>query len=189
MKLRFKYAIVSFCLDLTDPDAFSIPVATLVVGRAGNHGIAALASASDVLAKKFEAQDPFAARILSGLTTAMKDHVDSTFFEEHAVDMDAVLQKLQRSLRNSIFVSRISEEIHREIEDNETATAGEAVQEAMGAMLSALKSCAEELRCRARAQDSDEPPYLLEPDPGFLPTATTWGLPHLTGRRDSIPTC
>lgn len=181
MKLRYKYAVVRFCYDLTDPKGPSIPVGALLVGLSDHMGVAAATSFSDVMAKGL---DPISSAIMKDLLEVMKDHVDQAFGASDDVDVDDVLGTLQRSLRNSLFVSDVSSEHVIEAEN-----AKEAQEKAVSALLDAYGSAlvqATEQLTRAAAETDEEPPYLLEPPPGFLPTLF-WPLGHMRERQSTPP--
>ncbi len=184
MKLRYKHAVVSFCPDLTDPNGFSVPVGVLFVGRSDGLGVAAATSVRAQALGSTRLLDPISSRIIDNLLSVLKEHVDDAIASSRGdVDLDDVLASLQRSLRNSLFVSSISAEASAVLTEPDEVQSF-AVKTVLGILKGSLAACATELRERAAAIHDDQAPYLLEPAPGYLPTAT-WEL--AARRRDSHP--
>lgn len=185
MKLRYKHAVVSFCPDLTDPDGYSIPVGVLLIGRSDELGVAAATALRSHALAKTGLLDPISAAIQDDLLGVLQEHVNEAIEAEHGrVDPGRVLATLQGALRNSLFVSRISEE-----QTEALPASDEAQSFAIGAVVRvltrSLETCAADLRARAKAVH-EEPAYLLEPAPGEFP-ARFWPLEGTA--RDSQPHC
>jgi hypothetical protein len=101
MKLTYQQAIVSLCLDLTNPEAVSSPVAVLLVARTGRARIAAFASRH----LKDSDYDPITREVLADVPHLLERHLNAAFSQGE--DLDAVLRKLHGALRNSLHVSEI----------------------------------------------------------------------------------
>lgn len=101
MKLTYKQAVVSLCLDLTNSEASSTPVAVLLVARTGRARIAAFASRHF----KDVEHDPITREILADVPHLLERHLNSAF--ARGADLGSVLQQLHEALRNSLHVSEI----------------------------------------------------------------------------------
>lgn len=115
-KLKYGYAVVSFCPDLTSATALSIPLAGLLIGEVGDEQLAAVAHL-DLPPELFK-DDPFAAAVLNDLPKLLRDHVDEAFAQHRDGPLDSgiLLRELQQSLRNTLHVSEISPVTERELE-------------------------------------------------------------------------
>lgn len=120
MRLHSQSATIGLCLDLTNPQAPSLPVAVLVVGEAGADRFAAVAGLVpraghlDLLTRDALADAPF----------LIRDHVDRTL---NALAPDApieqILTSLHQTLRNSLHVASIDPAEETEIEGDAEALA------------------------------------------------------------------
>lgn len=187
MKLRYQTAVVSFCLDLTDPSGASIPVGVLLIGQSDGLGVAAATALRTDGLVRTGILDPISSEILGDLLALLQDHVNEAIrANDGNVDVSEVLLTLRSSLRNSLYVSSIAPEQCEEVDDPIGAQTF-----ATGSVLRVLQSeiitAADQLRERAASLEEDEAPYLLEPPPGYLPTAS-WPVPPFAARpRDSHP--
>lgn len=118
MKLPYRYAIVSFCSDLTVGDAPSVPVAILLVADAGTHMHAAVVGYYPL-----EAEDPITAALLKDTPAFIGKQVDEAWNRSEVADLEHLLCALQHSMRNTLYVSSVSEEAVME----EGATSPEAI--------------------------------------------------------------
>lgn len=110
MKLAFQQATISFCVDLASPSAESIPVANLLVGESEGRLVAGVA----VLVP--DNLDPLAKAVLGDTHQLVRQYVDEAFERRPpAAPLGEVLARVDRSLRNSMHVSSISEPAEVEI--------------------------------------------------------------------------
>ncbi len=107
MKLRHRHAVISFCPDLTSADAESVPVAVLLVGEDEDqrYPLTAIAYPSDI---PTTITDPVAAEIIASFPRQLQAYLDEAVTESASLDIDATLETLFQSLRNSLHVSAIS---------------------------------------------------------------------------------
>jgi hypothetical protein len=116
MKLRYRTAIIGFCPDLTNPNAASVPVASLLVGEAERErlGAAVVVLPSD----KRLALDELSRMMLGDVPALLRRHLDEVM---QALPFDAPLEKilysLHNGLRNSLQVLEISEETVLEVKE------------------------------------------------------------------------
>jgi hypothetical protein len=110
MKLGYQRATINFCMDLTSPNAPSLPVANLLVGEADGRQVAAVA----VLVP--DQLDPISKAVLNDTHQLIRKYVDEAF-EKHdpRAPLGDVLQRVYHSLRNTMHVSAISEPAHVEV--------------------------------------------------------------------------
>jgi hypothetical protein len=107
MAFTHTQAVVSYCPDLTDPFALSLPVAVLLVGETGPHRIFLLA-ALHVAANRAKEFEPFDS-LIHGLTRRLPDHVkEMEELEGSNVPLERVMSSLAALLRNSLHVSEIT---------------------------------------------------------------------------------
>lgn len=121
MELNYRYAIVSFCSDLIDPNASSLPVALLMIATSGEDMMAAATGWYPQ-----DSGDPISSALLKDMPRFLKAHVDELVNETPDVDSESILCALQHSLRNSVHVSAVSpsmtEHVDAEAPENLTAT-------------------------------------------------------------------
>lgn len=144
MKLRYGYAIVSFCPDLTNPLLPSIPIAGLTLGEIESEKIAVTAIIRP--ADDFFADDPITCAIVNDLPAVLSEHVNDAFekSKNDPMPIDAVLRRLQNALRNSLHVSSMSTSIETDVAD-EMMTASPLVDELLRQMLTATRATKEAL--------------------------------------------
>jgi hypothetical protein len=104
MKLTYRNAILSFCADLTDPDAKSLPIGTLLIGEVEESRLAAAVVFQPTGA------DPFATEHLSDALAIIKEHINRVLEDKPDAPSLDILQALYSALRNSLFVSAIGDE-------------------------------------------------------------------------------
>lgn len=116
MKLNYRVVTLSFCPDMVDPNAVSIPIAVLVVGRSDTGAWTALAMGVDV--KKLGI-DPLLAAMLSDVPNLVRSHFDSAMKRVKSADVtpEAVLREFHEVLRTNIHVSSLSDEQHLDVAD------------------------------------------------------------------------
>lgn len=103
MTIYYRYAVVSWCPDLTDPSSPSVPLALLMVGTAGGQHFAAAVGAC------VEGElDPITTRVLSDVPTLVRRHVDDILAQNPPPEPDAVIDSLTDALRGSLHVSHVS---------------------------------------------------------------------------------
>ena len=73
MKLSYRLATISYCPDLADPGATSIPIAVLAVGKSDEHWTAA---AVNLDAKRL-GLDPLSSALLGDVPHFLRRHVDT----------------------------------------------------------------------------------------------------------------
>lgn len=103
MELHYRYAIVSFCPDLTDPAARSVPVAILIIANAGDATIAVATGWYPL-----EDSDPISSVLLRDIPRFLRAHVDEVLSSQADADAESIICALQHSLRNSVHVSEVS---------------------------------------------------------------------------------
>ena len=107
MALTHTQAVVSYCPDLTDPFALSLPVAVFLVGDTSSHRIFVLA-ALHLPASRAKEFEPFDG-LIQGLTRLLPDHVkELEALEGSNVPLERVMSSLAALLRNSLHVSVIT---------------------------------------------------------------------------------
>ncbi|MDP1824351.1 MAG: hypothetical protein Q8L48_13940 [Archangium sp.] len=116
MKLNFRVVTLSFCPDMVDPNAVSIPIAVLVVGKSDTGTWTALAMGVDV--KKLGI-DPLLGAMLSDVPNLVRAHFDAAMKRVKSADAtpEAVLREFHEVLRTNIHVSSLSDEQHLEVAD------------------------------------------------------------------------
>lgn len=112
MKLDYQRATISFCMDLTAPEAPSMPIATLIIGKADGRHVAAVASiVPDHL-------DPISRAVLAETHSLIRRYVDEAFAtHDRSAPLGQVLERVYDSLRNTIHVSSISPPSDVELDD------------------------------------------------------------------------
>ena len=112
MELRYRTATISFCLDLTDPRAATIPVAVFLAGEADDIRIAALATRlNHPLRTRL---DGLAQEVIDMLPRVLQEQVDEIFSANHA-SIDGLFEALCDSFRNSLYMGDVSAVLTREI--------------------------------------------------------------------------
>ncbi len=107
MKLSYQLATISYCPDLTDPNAVSIPIAVLAVGKASNDAGLWSAGIVGVDAKRMGI-DPLSSAMLADVPHMIRRHVDGAMQRLRAdATPDAVLREFHESLKTSVHVSAI----------------------------------------------------------------------------------
>lgn len=121
MELKYAEAVIRYCPNLTDPDAYSLPVATLVIAETatGYHGATAGWPSSEIAGI-----NPMSASMLSDLPDLLKRHTREAFESSQSdVNLDYVLIELQHGLRNSLHVEEM--ELTRTVDIGNTDDPGE----------------------------------------------------------------
>jgi hypothetical protein len=110
MKLGYQQATISFCMDLTSPDAPSLPVANLLVGEAEGRQVAGVALIIP------DQLDPISKAVLADTHQLIRKYVDEAFQQRdpHA-PLGDVLKRVYHSLRNTMHVSTISDPADAEV--------------------------------------------------------------------------
>lgn len=116
MKLRYGYAVVSFCPDLTSPNVGSIPIAGLLVGEAGEHLVAAVAWLK--LGEEVFRDDPILGAVMKDVPKLLRDHVDEAWqtVRRDRGTAEDLLFSLQNALRNSIHVSQVAPFVEQDVD-------------------------------------------------------------------------
>lgn len=105
MRVRYQYATIGWCSDLTDPNATSLPVAILFVGSAGDQNFAAVIGTNVVGVDL----DPISKRVLADATDVVRRHVDNVFAVGTPESPEELLFSLRASLRSTLHVAEISD--------------------------------------------------------------------------------
>ena len=110
MKLNYQQATISFCMDLTSPNARSVPIADLLVGEAEGRQVAGVAViVPDQL-------DAISKAVLNDTHQLIRKYVDEAFQKrDPRAPLGDVLKRVYHSLRNTMHVSTISEPAHANI--------------------------------------------------------------------------
>lgn len=107
MKLSYQLATISYCPDLTDPNAVSIPIAVLAVGKTSNAEGLWSAAMVGVDAKRMGI-DPLSSAMLADVPHMIRRHVDGAMRKlTPAATPEMVLREFHESLKTSIHVSEI----------------------------------------------------------------------------------
>lgn len=117
MKLTYRVVTLSFCPDLIDPNALSVPFAALIVGRSDKGEWTAFAMGVDV--KKLGV-DPLLGAMLNDVPNLVRSHFDSAMKRVSAtadLTPEAVLREFHEVLRTNIHVSTLSDEQVLEVAD------------------------------------------------------------------------
>lgn len=117
MNLSYQLASISYCPDLTDPDAVSLPIAVLAVGKATDSEGLWSAAIVGIDAKRLGI-DPLSTAMLADVPHMIRRHVDAamkTLAPEATPEM--VLKTFHESLKTSIHVSAISDRKEVEVKD------------------------------------------------------------------------
>ena len=168
--LKYGYAVVSFCPDLTNPDSDSIPLAGLLVGEVEDDPVAAVAwfEISEAIFKN----DPVAAAIMTDLPGVLRSHVDDAWTRliDKSEGADAILGEVHNALRNSLHVSEISPLTSVNVNEMKEVP-GILVNELNSRFLETIRKVLAEARKRA------VPPPLPTPTDQEQPDGTTvWHL-------------
>jgi len=116
MKLRYRTAIIGFCPDLTDPNASSIPVASLLVGEGEGEGERLGAAVVVLPPDKHLPLDELSRAMLADVPALLRRHVDEAMNTLPAdAPLENILHSLHDGLRNSLQVLAISEETTLEV--------------------------------------------------------------------------
>ena len=110
MKLGYQQATISFCMDLTAPDAPSLPIANLLVGEVEGRQVAGVAViVPDQL-------DAISKAVLNDTHQLIRKYVDEAFQKrDPQTPLGDVLKRVYHSLRNTMHVSTISDPADIEI--------------------------------------------------------------------------
>ncbi len=144
MKTTHRLGIISFCNQLTEPDAKSVPIACLLVGQDENSQWVAAA-----VGWTPQATDPISERLLSDVPRLVRSHVENVLSKPNDEwTTESILHSLHDELRNSVHVSWVGPEVQSELEDTSIdiirlAKAGLA--KAMEEMIAELEERHEEL--------------------------------------------
>jgi hypothetical protein len=114
MRLRYRLATISYCPDLTDPSALSVPIAVLAVGKEDGRWSAAAVA---VDAKQL-GLDPLSTAMLADVPHMIRRHVDLSMAKLGAdATPDEVVNIVRESLKTSIHVSELSGHLEVEVPD------------------------------------------------------------------------
>lgn len=109
MNLKYRTALIGFCPDLTDPNASSIPVASLLVGDAGGERLGA--SVVVIPSDKQLHLDELSRTMLADVPALLRRHVGEVMAAlPLGAPSENILYSLHDGLRNSLQVLEIGEE-------------------------------------------------------------------------------
>lgn len=103
MKLRYHIATLSFCPDLLDPEAASIPVGILLLAEAAGQGVALLAVDKNLPLS--EALPPVVREIVGQFPQLVQAQLESILQSDAGANIDTIMEVFEDSLRNSFYVS------------------------------------------------------------------------------------
>lgn len=104
MRMMYRKAILSYSMDLTDPDDLPVPVGALLICELGEER-----AAVTVLLEPSEGLDSFSREHLSDALAIVREHIDRFVAENPAAPSQEILGALHNALRNSLFVSEIGD--------------------------------------------------------------------------------
>lgn len=135
-QLAYRIATISYCPDLTDPRAVSVPVAALLVSRDANSKWTAVAMGFDL---SHFGLDPLAEALLADLPGLVRRTLDTAMksISTDGATPEQVLREFHELLRTSVHVSKISEERELHLADG-IAAARELFELTTRELLSAL---------------------------------------------------
>lgn len=116
MKLTYRVVTLSFCPNMIDPHAVSIPFASLVVGKSDTGHWTAFAMGIDL---KQLGIDPLLASMLGDVPNLVRSHFDSAMKRVKGSDLtpEAVLREFHEVLRTNIHVSSLGDEQVMDVAD------------------------------------------------------------------------
>ena len=119
MRLTYETATLSYCPDLTDGDAISVPIAVVVVGKSGR---AWFAAAAGMDAKRLGI-DPLSEAILSDLPHTIRRHVNAAMASTDVKGRTPrkVLRVFCECFRTSVHVSSLEHSVTIEVADAQKA--------------------------------------------------------------------
>ena len=119
MRLTYETATLSYCPDLTDSEAVSVPIAVLVVGKSGR---AWFAAAAGIDAKRLGI-DPLSEAILSDLPHTIRSHMDAAMAATNVKGRTPrkVLRAFYEAFRTSVHVSALDRTAPIEVADAQKA--------------------------------------------------------------------
>jgi len=107
MEIMYKYAVLGFCSDLTDPSSASEPIALLGIGGdEGNSFLMSIHRAFPAQDISFSQDDPFSQSILEKFESFISNQIDAGLSE---AGPDGFLEWFQDRLRNTIHVGQVNE--------------------------------------------------------------------------------
>ena len=167
MNLSYRLATISYCPDLTDPNAVSLPIAVLTVGNDDGHWSAAAVC----LDAKRLGLDPLASAMLADVPHMIRRHLDATMKRlSPDATPEIVLRALHESLKTSIHVSAISEPRKIALPDPRRIAAA-LFETAFDVLKTALRHLSEQVGAtlpRLAWAPSIAPERLMEPAPEQL---------------------
>lgn len=167
MKLAYQMATISYCPDLTDPNALSVPISVLALAREDGRWSAVAVG----LDAKQLGLDPLSSSLLADVPHLIRRHVESAM-KGLAPDVApaGVLRAFHESLKTSIHVSHIGEAQTLELSDPRKI--GEALSEqalvVLQQSLTTLALMAATRAATATWQPRVPPQELIEPAPEQL---------------------
>ena len=109
MKLKYQRAILSFCEDLTDPNAISLPIGILLIGDLGESRLGAAVVCQPTV------ENQFVAEYLVDALAIVKEHIAEVTKDRPEAPIGDILHSLYTMLQNSLFVSSIGDQQEVEI--------------------------------------------------------------------------
>ncbi len=164
MKLSYQLATISYCPDLTDPNAVSVPIAVLAVGKSSDDEGFWTAGIVGIDAKRMGI-DPLSSAMLADVPHMIRRHVDGAMRRLHLdATPDAVLREFHESLKTSIHVSEIGA-VH-EVEVAEPRQLAQVlIDPSLATLEAAFKRLREALPRRGQWTPQVSPERLMSPAP------------------------
>jgi hypothetical protein len=171
MRVSCQLATISYCHDLTDPDAVSLPIAVLAIGKGVGAEAFWIAAVVGLDAKRLGI-DPLSTALLADVPHMIRRHVDAAVKTlPPGATPGAVLRAFREALKTSIHVSAIDQP-----EELEAPNARSLAVALIDPSLAALESAVHQTTVgstRAEWTPTVSPEHLMEPAPEQL----FWQLP------------
>lgn len=124
MKLRHQIATLSYCPDLTDPDATSYPVAVFLIGEMSSPGVPNVRLCALISSIGVDVPDPLVRHLLHNAHPSLTSHIDDLLAQAPPQEsIEQLMQRFHDSFRNSLHVSQITPLVEVSIPDRQHAAA------------------------------------------------------------------
>lgn len=179
MKLKHRFAVVSWCPDLTDPNAVSIPVAVLLIAKAGRMNFAAS------MGMQVEGDlDAFEQDLLRDVPLLIRRYVDDFIKSNPAAKGNDVLLAVHHALRNSLHVSKVEEE---QVTNVDVVTADTLMGLLQALFEREVKNPVEQICGREPKHEHSEPDgFPLTPMADEMPAWQAWNLEQMRADVDRV---
>lgn len=171
-QLHYYTATISHCLDLTDPDAVSIPVAVVLVGETGEYQTAAMVC----LTPKLLELKGISSEVLRDLPQLIRRHIDRVMTTlDDGADLKVIAHSLHDALRNSLHVSAVQEQPSVTLPASQEEQIPVVVKVALKALRDELRNT-KNLLAGAKQTKRPRPPEVPADAPTHLFQTTSWPL-------------